>query len=85
MAKEQYDNTKEVETLVVKVKSEVLSFRHKEEGNGDSVFLLTFARCSVQERVCLKSTGYHVREYYRPLLYCYNCRRFGHVAGSCQS
>lgn len=38
----------------------------------------------LQQRVFLGSMAYQMREYIKPPLHCYNCQRFGHVAGSCR-
>ncbi len=36
------------------------------------------------QKVFLGSMAYNVKEYIKLLLHCYNCQRFGHVAGSCR-
>lgn len=61
----------------------VMRFKHKEGSNGDSPVLLTFEGNVMPGKVFLGSMAYKVREYKRPLLHCYNCHKFGQVAGSC--
>ena len=64
--------------------SEVLRFRRREGADGDPPVLLTFTDSVLPQRVFLGSMAYQVREYIRPPLRCYNCQRFGRVAGSCR-
>jgi len=63
--------------------TDVAKFRRR-DGAGDPPILLTFKDSVLPQRVFLGSMAYHVREYIRPPLRCYNCQKFGHVAGSCR-
>ena len=59
-------------------------FRFKRrDGARDPPILLTFKDRVLPQRVFLGSMAYYVSEYIKPPLQCYNCQRFGHVAGAC--
>lgn len=76
--KEILDNIKGGQVIEAK------RLKSREGGNWDSPVLLVFAGDVLPTRVYLGCMSYQVREYIRPPLRCYNCQRFGHVAGSCR-
>lgn len=63
--------------------TDVVRFKRR-DGAGDPPILLTFKDGVLPQRVFLGSMVYQVREYIKPPLRCYNCQKFGHVAGSCR-
>lgn len=64
--------------------TDVRRFKPRVGVEGGPPVQITFNNDMLPERVFIGSLAYRVKEYIRPPLRCFNCQRFGHVAGSCR-
>lgn len=75
--KEIFENVKGAQV------TDVMRFKRR-DGTGDEPVLLTFKDGTLPQRVFLGNMAYNVKEYIKPPLRCYNCQKFGHIAGACR-
>lgn len=64
--------------------TDVKRFKAREGGNKNTPVLLTFEGNILPARVFIGCLSFLVREYQRPPLRCFKCRRYGYVAASCR-